>query len=103
MSLEATLYTDAEYQGKQASLGPGHHVLEDNVDNQISSLRVPSGLRVTLFNRDDFTGPSSLFTSDTAKLPADINDRASSVTVEEVGKRLGLTRFPFTFSLPRKG
>ncbi|MBL8517784.1 MAG: serine hydrolase [Betaproteobacteria bacterium] len=49
-------------------------------DNEVSSLRVPPGWTVTLFDRGDFSGTSRKFTADVANL-GDFNDKTSSLVV----------------------
>ncbi len=51
-------------------------------DNGISSLRVPAGLTVRLCNGATGAGPCADFTTDTAILPAGMDNVASQVTVD---------------------
>ncbi|MEA2479616.1 MAG: hypothetical protein QOJ07_1538 [Thermoleophilaceae bacterium] len=83
-----TVWADGSFQGPSQVLGPGDHTAADFGavgDNMISSVQVPSGLAVTLFENPDFTGRSVHFTSDTAWVGDDFNDVASAVRVEAVG------------------
>jgi hypothetical protein len=86
----ATLYRNASYQGISQSFLPGFY--ETGLDNdflatigqdQATSLRVPPGLAVKLcaHNLPDLGG-CYWFTTDTAQLPAAIDNDTSAVDVE---------------------
>ena len=47
----------------------------------VSSLRVPSGWMVELYNGDNFTGTKGTFTSDTNYVGAAANDQAASIRI----------------------
>jgi hypothetical protein len=51
-------------------------------NDAISSLRVPAGMRVTLYTDTHFQGGSKTFTQDTPYVGDDFNDRTSSIQVE---------------------
>src|SRR5207249_8174109 len=51
-------------------------------NDQLSSLRVPEGWRVTLFSDARFSGMEKTFTSDTPWVGDDFNDITSAVLVE---------------------
>ncbi len=79
------LNQDINYGGYSVQLKTGHYTLSDLVsqgaqDNDITSLSIPPGYEVTLFENDNFTGASTKLTSNTSWL-GDWNDRASSIIV----------------------
>ncbi|MCA9690825.1 MAG: RICIN domain-containing protein, partial [Myxococcales bacterium] len=83
----ASIYEHANYQGAALQLGVGTFDIEDigKVGNdKVSSVRVPDGLRVTLFEHARFAGRRKVFTSDTSYVGNDFNDIASGVVVEKV-------------------
>ncbi|UFQ99886.1 peptidase inhibitor family I36 protein [Streptomyces sp. Go40/10] len=48
--MPVTVYSDPDYAGKSAALEPGRHKLDPALDNTISSIRVPAGWSVTLYD-----------------------------------------------------
>jgi V8-like Glu-specific endopeptidase len=85
------LHQDVQFAGAAAqALPPGRYALADLVargmsNDSASSVRVPAGRTVTLFQHDGFTGASWRLTADTADLTQvrpDANDQVSSVVVE---------------------
>jgi V8-like Glu-specific endopeptidase len=76
--------------GWSASFAPGSHTLASIVaaggrNDDASSVSVPAGYRVTLYEHDNFGGRSVVFTGDRACFVADgFNDLASSLIVERV-------------------
>jgi hypothetical protein len=85
----AKLYGDCNYQGKSSGLFIGRYALADLVaqgvsNDDISSLKVEPGYRVTLYENDNFEGTSLTMNEDQSCLPEDWNDRVSSLTVEPV-------------------
>lgn len=81
--LQATIYVDADFNGACQDLGVGRYDLGALTigDNKLSSLRVPSGLKVTLYEEAGFKGASRVYTAD--KSLVESNDRTSSIVVEE--------------------
>ncbi|MBO9999201.1 MAG: Cys-every-fifth RiPP peptide CefA [Cyanobacteria bacterium SID2] len=102
VDLRATVYQHGNYGGASQELGLGSYNLDDLIfgNDQISSVKVPEGLRVTLFEHENFRGNQKMFTSDTPYVGNDFNDKTSGVLVEKVatlfengsytGKRLAL-------------
>ncbi|MGD3108915.1 peptidase inhibitor family I36 protein [Streptomyces sp. YGL11-2] len=82
---EVVVYTGADFKGKSAPLAVGRHVLDPDLDDTISSVRVPAGYSVTLYDAPDFSGKKLTLTSDAANLEAPFNDKASSVVVGRAG------------------
>lgn len=61
-------------------------------DNDLSSIRVPAGYKITLFNNDNFTGNSIVKTQDDSCLVnTSFNDMASSIKVENSTAPTGMT------------
>ena len=86
----ATFYEHSNYGGWSVSLGEGSHNYNDIVsagikNDAISSLKVPSGYKVTLYNDADFKGDKKEFTSDASYVGDDLNDKTSSIKIEKIG------------------
>ena len=80
-----TLYNDINYAGWSASFPVGTYnynafVAAGAVNDQATSVRVPAGYKVTLYEHGDFTGTSVTLTADSSYLGA-FNDKASAVVV----------------------
>lgn len=80
------VYSDANYGGTGTEIGLGNYDMNDiGLPNDcISSLKVPQGLRVTLFRDAGFRGTKKQFTADTTYVGDDFNDQTSSILVELV-------------------
>ncbi|MCA6091027.1 hypothetical protein LE181_02420 [Streptomyces sp. SCA3-4] len=78
---EVVFFSDANHKGKSAALGPGRHVLDESFNDTISSVRVPKGWTVTLFDGRNFDGESLALKSDALSLGSGINDRTSSLII----------------------
>jgi len=78
----ATIYVDGWYGGASQCLRTGSYRMADlKIGNdQVSSLRVRSGMKVTLYEGDSFQGSSMVATSDTNWVGG-FNDRTSSIVV----------------------
>ena len=85
---QATLHQACGYTGTSIALGIGEYPSIENVgfaNNQISSLRIPEGLQVTLFNNDNFEGSSIVLTTDDNCLVNNsFNDITSSLIIEPI-------------------
>lgn len=84
-ALVATIYKDANFSGAFQPLSPGRYgqISSFPVGNdQISSLRVPSGWQVTLYEHANFSGRQKVFTGDASYVGDDFNDQASSMVIE---------------------
>ena len=79
-----TLHEDCNYAGKQYYLEPGtYRRYQMKIDNdQLSSMQIPSGMKVTIYTDDDFQGNSKTFTGNISCLEAAWSDQASSLVVE---------------------
>jgi hypothetical protein len=80
-SAGVTVHSDANFGGRSAPLAVGQHVLNPELDNTISSVRVPAGYTVTLYDAPDFTGQELTLTGDVIQLDNAFNDRTSSIVV----------------------
>jgi len=83
-----TVYVDADYQGKGWSFSPGKYnfdqVSEKIGNDIISSVRVPPGWQVTLFEHADYQGQQLTLNADAPRLPAGWNDQTSSMIVSVI-------------------
>ena len=82
------LYQNNSYGGWKSTLTCGSYTMSELVamgftNDDASSIKVPSGYRVTLYTSDNFTGTSVVKTANDSSLTDDgINDAVSSVKVE---------------------
>jgi LysM repeat protein len=83
---QVIVYQDADYQGSTQNLDIGRYDFGQIQDDSISSLRVPAGIKVTLYPDPGFTGISKTFTQDTPYVGDDFNDRTSSLIVSSIGQ-----------------
>jgi hypothetical protein len=98
MMPKATIYTDRGFQGGQRQLQEGRYdlrgewayrdtlsdTLRYEANDAVSSVKVVSGYKVTLYDNADCTGASKTFTADTEYVGDDFDDKASSVVVAKV-------------------
>ena len=82
-----TLYTDADYKGKAVTLSEGEYNLSrmglyNLKDNDMSSLKVTPGFKVTIYEGDNFNGKSKSYIASESFVGAEWNDKMSSLTVE---------------------
>ncbi len=85
---QVTLYANSKFSGVTERIRPGaydHDDLGRIGDDQLSSLKVPAGLQVTLFEQPNFTGRKRVLTADTPKL-GDLDDRCSAIEVTALEK-----------------
>lgn len=93
----ARVFQDCNYGGYSATLPIGSYNTQALQalgvrDNDISSIRVPAGYKVTLYNNDNFTGSSIERTQDDGCfVSANFNDVASSIKVEKPTVQNGMT------------
>jgi hypothetical protein len=85
-STTAQFYQHCSYGGWTASLPIGNYTKAQMtalglVDNDLSSFKLPYGLKVTLYKDDNFTGVSSTFTGGQSCLSGGFNDTVSSIKV----------------------
>ena len=82
-----TLYTDKDYKGKAVTLSEGEYNLSrmglyNLKDNDMSSLKVTPGFKVTIYEDDNFKGKSKSYTASENFVGDDWNDKMSSLKVE---------------------
>ncbi|MBJ6360153.1 beta/gamma crystallin-related protein [Paenibacillus sp. GCM10012307] len=86
--LPVTVYKDADFTGTSQSFDVGSYnvdVLSSGVGNDdITSVRVALGYRVTLYKNADYSGESYVLRSDISNLGY-FNDETSSLKVERIG------------------
>lgn len=91
------IFQNCSYGGYSAGLGVGTYNLGQLItlgviNNDISSLQVPSGYKVTLYNEDNFAGNSIVLTGDdTCLVTKGFNDLVTSIRVEAVSAAFSLT------------
>lgn len=81
------LYTDRDYKGKAVTLSEGKYNLSQMglynlTDNDMSSLKVTPGFKVTIYEDDNFNGKSKSYTASESFVGEDWNDKMSSLKVE---------------------
>ena len=91
-NLAATFYFNCNYEGQSSTLGPGRYdIPQMGIPNDsISSIRIPNGLKVTIFEHGGFGGRSLELTGDEACLVnrekdgLNFNDVTSSIIIEKI-------------------
>ncbi|MCA1292782.1 sugar-binding protein [Paenibacillus sp. alder61] len=81
-----TFYADINYGGKAVTVGTGNYTLSQlnakGIPNDwMSSLKVPNGWTVEVYENDNFGGTKWTFTSDSSWVGNAINDKMSSVKI----------------------
>lgn len=79
-----TLYSDCDFSGKADSVNVGNYnsLQRFSVGNDsVSSIRVPRGLVVIIYENDNFEGEQQRIYQDVACVPKRWNDRISSIAV----------------------
>jgi hypothetical protein len=90
--LKATFFVNCNYQGQSFSLGVGNHDIgQMGIPNDsLSSIRIPSGLKVTIFENAGFVGRRIAMTVDEpclanrVKNGLNFNDQTSSIKIERI-------------------
>ena len=84
LPLKATIYEHANFQGISKEVPVGSYgVSELGFPNDVlSSLKVPQGLKVTLYEHGINLGRSKVFTADASWVGNDFNDTTSAIKVE---------------------
>jgi hypothetical protein len=80
---EVTLYPSARYKGDAQSIGEGNYDVGLKLAQAVGSLKVPEGLRVTIYEETGFAGRSRSFIEDTPWVGEDFNIIPSSIKVEQ--------------------
>lgn len=76
------VYNDAQYRGASQALETGQYDWGQISNDAISSLKIPVGMKVTLYSDTHFSGKSKTFTADTPYVGDDFNDQTSSILIE---------------------
>jgi hypothetical protein len=81
---QVTLYSDCDYKGQRKSFAPGRHDLPNlGIGNDaLSSLKIPMGWTVILYENANWQGRSEVFTSDIDCLNSNWNDQVSSIEIK---------------------
>lgn len=100
-----TLYEHSNYGGWAVSLEEGLYDYKDIlakgiVNDQISSLRVSDGYKVTIYDDEGFKGKSKEFTSDASYVGDEMNDKTSSIKIEKINNQTSTTTSYNTVKLP---
>jgi len=81
-----TIYSDFFHRGASIELRPGRYSSGQLGigNNNLSSLKVPFGMKAVLFDNENFSGPALEVIEDTVGVPMRFNDLTSSLIVERV-------------------
>lgn len=84
MSTKVTIFENTNFGGRSQELNIGYTAGPLAIGNDVvSSVRVPPGLKITLYEHGPGNGRTKVLTADAASLP-DFNDITSNVLVEEL-------------------
>ena len=82
----ATAYEHSWYRGAERTIGVGHYnvrFLQDaGLQDEITSFRVPKGLRITAYEHANFEGHQWVYDADNPNVGDGVNDEISSMKVE---------------------
>src|SRR5258705_10412878 len=83
------LYEDCNYSGKSKFLEPGTYPMSQmKIDNdKLSCMQIPAGMKVTIYQDDNFRGRSKTYYNNISCLEGEWNDMASSIVVENQNYR----------------
>ena len=87
-----TFYQDYNYEGNSVRLKPGNYTTSQLLsagisDNDVSSVRISGGLKVEIYQDDNFTGTKWLISSDAANFGSiGCNDSMSSVKIVDTSR-----------------
>lgn len=83
---KVVIYYSPNFQGTGKELDEGeYNIYELGInDNNLSSLTVPAGMKVTLYEYEDFRGRSKTFTSNANLKGDEFNNKTSSIKVEKI-------------------
>lgn len=85
LQAQITIYEHAYYEGKSQKLGIGRHDMASlNIGNdQLSSVKVPKGFKVVLYEHANFSGETMELSKNTEFVGEEFNDLTSSIVVTE--------------------
>ncbi len=97
VELAVKIFKDANYEGKSQTLPLGSYNMKklDIGNDKLSSIKIPLGLMVTLFEHKDFNGRMKTFIEDTAYVGDDFNDITSGILVSVAGVDIPDTALKF--------
>ncbi|NET76247.1 beta/gamma crystallin-related protein [Okeania sp. SIO1F9] len=81
---KVAIYQHENYEGACQELSEGSYDTASLENDQLSSLKVPKGIKVTLYEHEGFQGRAKTFTKDTPWVGDDFNDITSSIKVEKL-------------------
>ncbi|OZH52484.1 hypothetical protein AFK68_24100 [Hydrocoleum sp. CS-953] len=81
---KVVIYQHQNYEGACQELSEGSYDTASLENDQLSSLKVPKGIKVTLYEHEGFQGRAKIFTNDTPWVGDDFNDITSSIKVEKL-------------------
>lgn len=83
---KVVIYQDHYYKAASQELSEGSYDLASLTfgGGHLSSLKVPMGMKVTLYEQEGFKGRSKSFTEDTPWVGDDFNDLTRSIKVEQI-------------------
>jgi uncharacterized glyoxalase superfamily protein PhnB len=82
---KVVIYEHANYEGRSQELVVGYNAGPLEIGNDVlSSIRVPKGLRVTLYEHGPTVGRTLVLTEDTPWVGDDFNDITSNILVERI-------------------
>lgn len=81
-----TLHDQCNYSGKQYTLEAGsYRAYQMKISNdRLSSIQIPAGMKVTIYEHDKFAGRSTTYTSSISCLDSAWRNMASSIVVENL-------------------
>jgi hypothetical protein len=84
-TVEVKAYENPNYDKLLAvyKIGSYNKVTED-IDNKISSLRIPLGLSVKVYDSHDYVNELGTFTEDVPTLSEDVENKISSIKVSKI-------------------
>lgn len=91
---KVTLFSDCKFAGKMLDVSFGEYASMDKAgfgNDVLSSMKIPAGVKVQVFEHDNFKGDTAVFTTDVSCL-VDVkiskarnwNDRVSSLKISKV-------------------
>lgn len=97
VELAVKIFKDANYEGKSQTLPLGSYNTKklDIGNDKLSSIKIPSGLMVTLFEHTDYKGRMKTFIEDTTYVGDDFNDITSGILVSLAGVDIPDTALKF--------
>lgn len=75
------LFSDCDFKGKSQLLGPGKYDINIESNDSVSSLKIPNGRHIQLFEHYNFLGKSITYSSDVSCLNSEWNNMASSFII----------------------